>query len=99
MEKTFQKFKKKEIIEAVQFKRTPEGIKELKEFAGYFLGQIRTQFSNPEIAEVPLLYSDEEGVTQLRGIVLEGDWILKNKEGEYYVWDKETFAKTYETIE
>lgn len=85
------KYRKKPVfIEAVQFKDTEESILELSELG---LDPVRIDYAN---LSNPLLK-----IETLEGLMIatEGDYIIKDVQGEFYSCKQEIFKETYEKVE
>ena len=88
------KFKKKPVvIEAIQFKGTPESAANLFEV-----------FDIPMAKFIPSATSLEVGflaIPTLEGVMTaeRNDWIIKGVRGEFYPCKPDIFAETYEEVE
>ena len=82
--------KKPVVIEAVQFKDTPESICELSEFITN--QDIRVNYADPN--NPTLSIETLEGTMTAK----EGDYIIKGVEGEYYPCKPDIFEQTYESV-
>lgn len=77
------------VIEAVKFYDSPESLEELLKFG---LGKVIVDYSDPD---TPLLK-----IHTLEGVMsaVEGDYIIKGVDGEFYPCKPKIFHKTYEQI-
>lgn len=83
------KYRKKEIIEAIQLKKSRESFEECYELIGNacdFRASTDGTFINL------ITYAGETEQVKI------GDWIIKDNENEFYIWDSDTFRETYEEV-
>lgn len=93
LEKDMRWRKKPVVIDAVQFRGTPESVEEVRQFAG-------------QDFNAPSLDGKEDGQHALVIPTLEGehraspgDWIIRGVKGEYYPCKPDIFEQTYEAVE
>ena len=83
--------KKTVVIEALKFEDSPQGITELQEFCGEFVGRV-------ENGEAEILTLEDGENLKVTHIATVGDYIIKGVEGEFYACKPNIFAKTYEEV-
>jgi len=95
------KFRKKPVeIEAIQFKYTKEGIDELRDFCGKYLGPVTKERHIGSIGKALIrTLEDGEGDMTAKHVATEGDWIIKGIKGEFYPCKPDIFEATYEAVE
>lgn len=85
------KYKKKPVVvEAIQFFDNPETLADLSKFG---LDPVNIDYKNPSmpVLKIPTL----EGIM----MAVEGDFIIKGVQGEFYPCKPDNFHKTYEEVE
>ncbi len=88
------KFKKKPvIIEAIRFTRN--SIDDLKDFMGKSFGEILTSSDSSAIMEMTVITLEDGYDNRIVHIAIEGDWIIKGVENEFYPCKPDIFEKTY----
>jgi hypothetical protein len=81
--------KKPVVIEAIQFLDNAERLAELSKFIG---GDIKVSYKHP----IPFIEIETlEGTMR----AIEGDYIIKGVNGEFYPCKPDIFEKTYELVE
>lgn len=91
------KFRKKPVvIDAVQFLYTTEGLAELHNFCGKYLGQVQKARHAYAKAEAQICTLEDGTKLTVKHIATEGDWIIRGVQGEFYACKPDIFAQTYE---
>lgn len=94
------KFRKKPtIVEAIKFEYTKDGITRLRNFAGKNSGLVSKAKHAGAIAEAIIIvsYYPSDDIVK-HNVAFEGDWIIKNENGEFYPCKPDVFHKEFEPI-
>lgn len=88
--------KKPVVIEAVRFTYPPT--KELLEFAGAALRNMRKARHPTAKAEADVVTLEDGSDGRAKHVATEGDWIIKGVQGEFYPCKPDIFEATYEAV-
>ena len=94
------KFRKKPtIVEAIKFEYTKDGVTRLRNFAGKNSGLVSKAKHAGAIAEAIIIisYHPTDDIVK-HNVAFEGDWIIKNENGEFYPCKPDVFHKEFEPI-
>jgi hypothetical protein len=81
-------------VDAIKFEYTRGGIKLLKSFCGVFLDNVSKARCPNAIGEAEIK-TIEAGINH---IAIEGDYIIKASNGEFYVCKPDIFELTYREV-
>ena len=91
------KFRKKPlVIDAIKFTYPPA--KELLSFCGENIQRIRKQRHPGAIGEADIVTLEDGNNQRVKHVAMEGDWIIKGIQGEFYPCKPDIFEKTYEMV-
>ena len=94
------RFRNKPIeIDAIKFKYTNTGIKELVEFVGVFVGTITKARHPTAKAEAEILMLKNGNELGVKHIAIEGDWIIRVGACDFMSCKPEMFEQTYDKVE
>jgi len=88
-----------QIVDAVQFKFTTEGIAELEALCGSALGTVTKHRHPYGRGEADLGERIDENIFNTVRILLENDYAVKSAEGELYTVSEAEFTANYTPIE
>lgn len=94
------KFRRKPIVvDAIKFEYTKDGVARLRNFAGKNAGPISRAKYTGALAEAVIIasYYPADNIIK-HNFALEGDWIIKDENGEFYTCKPDRFYKEFEPI-
>jgi hypothetical protein len=82
-------------VKVLKFEHTPDGIKELLEFAGDAVGGVYAPRAFGKKAELQIRTLEDGKYFKAAHIATEGDYIIQGVKGEFYACKPDIFDATY----